>query len=134
MMKYLINECYGGFSLSQEAYQWLIDNKGWKVAEADSKELYNSNCLKLIDEGFHLYKNCETNKKFLGEYSTLFCKSDLGFRSRSDLISCIETIGNRANGSHAMIAIIECSFPPDGLEIHDYDGMETLQTIPLRFN
>jgi len=33
MKKIIINKCYGGFGLSDEAYEWLMKNKGWRVTE-----------------------------------------------------------------------------------------------------
>ena len=33
-MKILINDCYGGYNLSTEAYQWLIkDGVDWEIKE-----------------------------------------------------------------------------------------------------
>lgn len=83
-MKIAINRCYGGFCLSEEAYQFLgleWDNYGFAFTFDDNK------------------------------------------RTNPDLIKCIETLGERANGEFACLEVVEI---PDDInwEIEDYDGME----------
>lgn len=131
-MLYAINQCFGGFGLSQEACEWLINNKGWKVADhVDGNNLYHSDCLKLINEGYHFYKLL--GESLIGPLCLLLKKDSLEFRSNPDVIECIQALGHKANGRHAQIELIECDLPPSQLEIDEYDGQETLQTIPQRF-
>lgn len=132
-MKYAINSCYGGFGLSQKALEYLRDVKGWKVADhVDSSKLYHSDCLKLIEEGYSFYL---TEEKFgLGPLSLLHSNSDLSFRSNPDVIEAIEKLGEEANDRFSSIEIVEANCAPELLEIDEYDGMETLQTVPTRFN
>ncbi len=46
-------------------------------------------------------------------------------RNHPKLVKCVETLGERANGAHARLDVVEI---PDGVkyEIDDYDGMETI--------
>ena len=133
-MKYAINSCYGGFGLSQKALEYLRDEKGWKVADhVDGSNLYRNDRLKLIEEGYSFYLAKEASFG-LGPLGLLQSKSDLSFRSNPDVIEAIETLGKEANDRFANIEIVEADCSPELLEIDEYDGMETLQTIPKRFN
>ena len=134
-MKYVINEKYGGFSLSQEALQFLRDKKGWKIAPKDRcKNMYHSDALKLIEEGYQLTE-MENDHGLWGPLSVLASRDELSFRSNPDVVEAVETLGEKANGSHADLAIKDVPYSPeDGMiEIHEYDGYENLQTIPERF-
>ena len=87
-MKIVINRCFGGFSLSEEAYKFLgleWDGYGYKCTSYDD-------------------------------------------RTDPDLIKCVETLGDKANGSCANLKVIEI---PDGVdwEITDYDGLEKVEEV-----
>lgn len=134
-MKYAINKRFGGFGLSQAAKEFLRDKKGWKVAPLDRTEnLYHTDSLKLIEEGYKFYEYDGEFSRVIGGLQLLESKNDLSFRSNPDVIEAIETLGEKANDKYAEIEIVEAPFDPDMLEIDDYDGMETLQTIPQRFS
>ena len=49
-------------------------------------------------------------------------------RTNPDLIKCVETLGDRANGSFANLKVVEI---PDGVdwEITDYDGLEKVEEV-----
>lgn len=82
-MKIVINSCFGGFSLSKEACEFL---------------------------------GVKWDKRFgHGRW--------LGSRTDERLIQCIETLGERANGTSAHLTIVEI---PDDVEweIEEYDGRE----------
>jgi hypothetical protein len=134
-MKFAINVGYGGFGLSQEALQWLADNKDWKFVpeNIDAGSMYYDAIQKLMEEGYKLYKT-RNYSSLLGPISMLESTSDLDFRSGPDIIEVIEALGEEANGRRARIVIVEADEPISNLEINDYDGKETLQTIPKRFN
>lgn len=131
-MKIVINTCFGGFGLSQKALQWLIDNKGWKVAPKDkTKKLYYPDVQKLIEEGYSLY---EVESALYGPLIVLGSEGELSFRSNPDIVECVETLGKKANGISASLEVKEVNgYSLDQLEINEYDGNESLQTIPTRF-
>tara|TARA_R100000951_G_scaffold101420_1_gene92989 strand:+ start:43761 stop:44159 length:399 start_codon:yes stop_codon:yes gene_type:complete len=132
-MKYVINERFGGFGLSQKALEYLRDEKGWKVAPPERcKNLYHSDTLKLIEEGYQLY-DYKCSHGMIGPILTLESDRELSFRSNPDVVEVVEKLGEEANDRHAGLVIKETDYEPSSLEIHDYDGMETLQTIPERF-
>ena len=78
--KVVINKCYGGYSLSKKAYEYLgleWDGYGYLDMKRDDPKL----------------------------------------------VACVETLGNKANGTHAELAAVEI---PDDVDyiIEEYDGFE----------
>ena len=104
-MKVAYNACYGGFGLSKDALITLAELKGVDLSGMEYSHTT-----------FHdeQYKNT-----FSGPED----------RSDKDLIKVIETLGDKASGTCAKIAIQEI---PDGakFEIDEYDGFEAV--VPPR--
>jgi len=104
MWKVVINTCFGGFELSEEAVKWLLEN-----AEDQSIRDY------IIRD---LADNSENYE----------CVSmDLGYelsRHDKDLVRCVEALGEKASGMCSKLKIVEIDCPM--YEITDYDGKETL--------
>ena len=131
-MKVVINKCYGGFSISKEAFHWLglkWDGFGYlsfynseeaveEAKEADKK--YPS--FDRDREGYNLRWDME---KALG--ITIPEESwhieDKILRTAPRLIECVEELDDVASGGFARLKIVEI---PDGVEfeIEEYDGME----------
>jgi hypothetical protein len=88
-VKIVVNRCFGGFSLSQEAFEAL-------------GLIYDGYGYLNIDPGSHMERNDPR------------------------LVEVVERLGDRANGRHAELVVVEI---PDDVnwEIHDYDGMETVR-------
>jgi hypothetical protein len=122
-MRVAINTCYGGFSLSSKAYEWLIQNKNWKVTEDSKHENYTNSNADLLLTTHPIYS---TRNRL---YSPLKFKDENEFRSNSEIIEVVNTLGKEANGPCADISIIEI---PDDVnwEIGEYDGREWIQEIP----
>lgn len=74
--------------------------------------------------GFSLSKEAQD---YLGITPKEYARDDRMKCKRADekLISCIEELGNKANGAYASLEIVEI---PDDVDfyIDDYDGMETI--------
>lgn len=118
-MKYVLNKCFGGFGLSNEAFEWLKNNKGWIQGET-----YKDEC------DFYSTGYGGRNKYYMKGIND----SELEFRCREDLVECVETLGDAANGSCASLSIVNCPMEPSsGIEIDEYDGIESIQTIPDRW-
>lgn len=145
-MKIAINKCYGGFSLSPLAVQEIAKAKGKpcyffkytilsreytpiSLEEADKALLWcaftvpNPQDYKLHErdpDGSFTSANNRNNQIMI----------DPRPDNRADpiLIHVIETLGDKANGSCAMIKIIEI---PDGIqwEIGEYDGLEHIDEV-----
>jgi hypothetical protein len=95
MRKIVINKCYGGFCLSDEAEEYL-------------NELGNV----ILGWG-------ESTWQPPRSWTWVFDKD----RCNLDLISVVEKLGERANGDHAELKVVEI---PDDVEyiIQEYDGIE----------
>lgn len=100
-MKVVINKCYGGFSISKKAAEFMASrgNELAIQALADRKGNFHYDSIHVM------------------------CNDDFEFRTNLDLITAVEILGDEANGECAKLKIIEI---PDGVEyvIEEYDGME----------
>jgi hypothetical protein len=102
-MKVVINVCFGGFSISKKAAEFMAE-KGSEQAKAELEQ----------PEGrFYGYGYSE---KFPTHYD----------RSDALLVEAVETLGKEANGSCADLSVVTI---PDGInwEIDEYDGNETVE-------
>lgn len=99
-MKVVINGCWGGFSISQQAAEYMAAHGHQEAIE------------KLADFAES------------GYWFGSICRAD---EQRSDplLVDAVETLGRAANGRFAELYIVEV---PDDVEwyIHDYDGQESV--------
>ena len=108
-MKIIINNCYGGFGISIEAFEWLIKEKGWILTDySDDKKGYKDPKGRIVNSTYSKY---------------YFVRDERDLRTDLDLIECIETLGDKADGMCAKLNVIEI---PDGIEytIEEYDGFE----------
>lgn len=140
-MEIIINKCWGGFGLSNEAVLELIRMKSKIVKKMTIKEYYGGNNPRfskdweneyIEDKKRHeLFKNGYYQDKY---YSGIIYKEPYVFsvdredsiRNNPDLIKVVKKLKDKANGSHAELRIVEI---PDGtdFEIDDYDGMESVE-------
>jgi hypothetical protein len=100
-MKIVLNKCFGGFSISREAAEFMA-KQGCERAKA---ELAQDNDF----YGFGYVDNMD------GGYD----------RTSPYLVSAVETLGERADGASSKLMVVEI---PDDIEyfIDDYDGIETV--------
>ena len=102
--KVVLNSCYGGFGLSKEAIQMLIDKHGLEI---DSEYGYVDNeDFGIVDESHDAY------------------------RMDKRLISVVEELGvKEASGKYAELRIVDV--PDEVVDVHgwhidDYDGCESV--------
>lgn len=118
-MKVVINSCFGGFGLSNEAYDWLIENKNWKVTE------YSNDGHGYKDPEAKIVKHPSTYSTSRNGFEYYLVHGSAGQETRCDLdlIDCIEALKDKANGRCAKLQIIEV---PDHIDwqIEEYDGNE----------
>lgn len=104
MTKIVINNCYGGFGLSDEAIRLYLDLKGFAYKVKRISNLYNHYVVEGLDN---------------------FYADDL---ERDDLvlIEVVEKLGEKANGLCAKLAITEL---PKGTlyRINGFDGLESIE-------
>lgn len=131
-MKVVINRCFGGFGLSHEAVMRYFEIKGitvypeqgtdvwkfwtyWTVKPEDRPE---------TKEGERFYAMSLDERQ---AYNKIHSENTIYERdiARDDpaLVQAVEELGDKANGSHAELAIVQI---PDGVnwEISEYDGRE----------
>jgi hypothetical protein len=110
-MKVVINTDFGGFGLSKEAFERLLQRKGIEFEVVESKAFG-------FERGSFYHKgHAGDDNYYLSDYDFYDKRSD------EDLIAVVEELGEAANGWAASLKIVEI---PDGVEwfIHEYDGRE----------
>jgi hypothetical protein len=133
MTKIVINACHGGFGLSHEAVLAYLEQSGQQVW-AEVNEKYG----RLIPFTYHLVPpenrvegtpdnwhsmTLDQRQAHNAAYSeTVFHDRDLA-RDDPCLVQVVEQLGNRANGRHADLKIVDV---PDDVNwyIEEYDGRE----------
>ena len=117
-MKVVINNCYGGFGLSDEAYEWLIKNKGWTTTTLGEDG-------QPIDKVAKLWISDDDSSLMWNKYYPINSERDEPFRCNPDVVEVIETLGEKADGKCASLKVIEI---PDDISwyVSEYDGMETI--------
>jgi len=111
-MKVAINTCFGGFGLSDEAFEKLIERMGIEFEKVIDIQYTSLNIT-------HYYR-----KGMVDKYDGYLSHYDFtNNRASEDLIAVIEELGEAANGRCAEIKIVEI---PDDVKwhIHEYDGLE----------
>lgn len=123
-MKVVINRCHGGFGISDEACQWLIDNKGWTVTVYENGNYKNPDA--------DLVRADTAGYDFSEKYHLVSDEDEQSLRSNKDLIEVVETLGRKASAKLAALGIVEI---PDNVdwEIGEYDGVEWVQETHQRW-
>lgn len=110
-MKVVINRCFGGFGLSNKAFEELLKLKGVEWEKTNKPDAFLQ----------HYYKKGQLGVEdaYISPYDYTENRAD------PDLISVVETLGVEANSDYSELKIIEI---PENVNwhIHEYDGMETV--------
>ena len=127
-MKLVINKCYGGFGLSNEAMRMLLKRKGIEFFERESSFASNDFFRVLPEEYDKLEERAiadRSDKEAVEAARTAFISQYDWKREDPDLVAVVEKLGEKANDRYAKLAIIEI---PDDIDyyIDDYDGIETV--------
>ena len=114
-MKIVINKCFGGFGLSEEAIFLYGKKKGINIIKDKKK----SNSL-----ASHYYIDEIKN----GNY---FSDRDIK-RNDPALVEVVNELGEKADGAYSELKIVEI---PDDMkwEIDEYDGKEWVSEVHRRF-
>ena len=125
MKKLVINRCYGGFGLSEQAvkrYFEIID----KPIFVDQERSFGLNYYYFCEpaEYHKLYEEAKKSGDYSKANDLYFCDYKLE-RDDPVLVQVVEELGEEANGGNANLAIVEI---PDDIEytIEEYDGAESV--------
>ena len=122
-MKVVINKCFGGFGLSQLAYEKLIEY-GIPVREyIEEKRNPETGLYDLNENGDE--KDIYTGGSTPNKYWEVWTNGD---RTNKLLIKVVEELGKKADGRCAELKIVEI---PDDIEfeIEEYDGIEHIAEV-----
>jgi hypothetical protein len=103
-MKIVINKCYGGFGLSNEAVEEYLKLKGLEYTKKDSEWSFMQG-----DKSYYVNGEYVSDRDFL--------------RDDPVLIEVVEKLGDVAYGQFSELKIVEI---PDDVkwQIEEYDGIE----------
>lgn len=113
MHKVVFNNCYGGFSLSLKAVEWL---------EVNCKDNELRNFIKSLHLAGKEYSFASKDECFRYDVSDWF----EGRRHHKDLVAVVEALGAEANGFCASLEI--CEIGGNQYRIDEYDGVESVAT------
>lgn len=130
MKKVVINKCFGGFGLSDMAYEklneWGVPIRGYIQEPRNPKtglyDIHNPN-----NEGEVIFDSTLDEDKFIvfGRYWDTWLSDN---REHPLLIKVVEELGDKASGRFSELKIVE--IPKDvSYEIDEYDGLETIHEI-----
>lgn len=129
-MKIVINACYGGFSLSDEAFELYLKKKGVKYYKyPDKLEFLGNHYYAMPKEEYDELEKKSLKEK--GDYSDVNGKGyylndrDIE-RDDKILVEVVKELKEKANGRCAKLKVVNV---PDGVdwEIDEYDGWEQVE-------
>jgi hypothetical protein len=144
MKKIVINKCYGGFGLSDLAYEALIekgipirkyipekrgkDGRFKRVPENEGEVIFDRELTPLGEDSFNdiywQFKNTDSrmNQRYWETWITTMHRTD------PRIIKVVEELGKKANGPCADLKIVSI---PDDVEftIEKYDGLEHIAEV-----
>ena len=114
-MKVAVNKCYGGFRLSDKAWELLTK---LDFAEGNQREMA------IMKEMGHTFDPRQTPLAHM-RYDVESYRNEAEWRQNPKLIRVIEELGEGASGDGAQIVIVEI---PLGIEwfIQEHDGVESI--------
>ena len=130
-MKVILNKCFGGFDVSNEAYMLYAKKKGLELYRYASDFVNFKKCIykKTNDETLfknYFIKDMGDNIEISSEdYEKYNLYLDDGYRQDPILIEVVEELGKKASGRFGELEVVEI---PDNCyyKIDEYDGVETI--------
>jgi hypothetical protein len=109
-MKIVINTDYGGFGLSDQAFEEYLKLSGVEYTTQEPEE----------PSAFHGINFYDKEGKYLSYYDVK--------RNDPKLVQVVEQLGEKSWGNFANLKVVDI---PDGVtwELHEYDGIECVREI-----
>lgn len=119
--KVVYNDCYGGFTLSDKAINWLSEHGSERTKKFIAQKRLEAN-EKVKDYDSRVRVTSDSTRKF---YIMDAVRNFLD-RHDPDLVAVVEALGKEVNGTFSDLAIEEID--GDMYNIEEYDGKETVVT------
>ena len=132
-MKIVINSCYGGFGLSNDAVMEYAKRKGMKLFSEESNFGTNHYYTVPVEEFKKIEAQCIKSKNYDKSNKLYFCERDIE-RNDPILVKVVEDMGSeKASGAYAELRVVEI---PDDVqwEIDEYDGWESVDEVHRSWN
>jgi antirestriction protein len=112
-MKVVINRCWGGFGLSDKAIELCVE-RGMTMVHYKDKNSDSADFVMFDKKKDNYYAHHQDEPEF---------------RCHPIVVKTVEELGEKANGPHSSLDIVEIPFSScDGWYIHDYDGRESINS------
>lgn len=131
-MKVVINCCYGGYGLSDDALKAILERKGeqWWERESKFKSLMGNELYRCPPEEYdRLYEEAKASSSMdrYREANAMYVTHGDYERWDPDLIAVVEEMGEASFGRFSRLEIVDIPFDDgEGWYIDEYDGMETI--------
>jgi len=128
-MKVVINTGYGGFALSQKAYERLIELgvSAGSYIEEQRDPVTGLWVRNPANDEVDIYTNGEEYKHIGEKYWSVRCSRG-EFRSDPRVVQVVEELGNKVNSAYSELKVVEV---PDEVDwvIEEYDGVECVAEV-----
>ena len=124
-MKIVINDCYGGFSVSHDALIEIYKRKGIKLYayKTVSREWFHLSDDQARKECCPLYRSVKLPTEATEHLENTYVSTSGLDRNDPDLVAVVKKMGKKAWGMFAKLKVVDI---PDDVqwEIKEYDGIE----------
>ena len=131
MTKIVYNACYGGFGLSHEVIMRYAEIKGITLYHTNESGFFNHYYLCPHEEYERLRAEDETKPIGTSRYArsnAMYFSPHNIERSDPALVQVVEELGDAADGTHAVLRVIDIS-AGTRYRIDEYDGLESVMTV-----
>lgn len=132
-MKIVINRCYGGFGLSEEALRRYAELKGLPFYVDRSTGHFPRYHTIPVEDANALYTNArdmefseDERTEFWDQYNAATLSDYDIARDDEALVQVVEELGDIASGTYAELGVVEIPDTIECWEITEYDGIESI--------
>ena len=119
--KVVYNDCYGGYTLSDKAIEWLSEHGSEKT-----KQFIAQKRLEAAEKIKDYVSKSQVTADNISKFYIMDAVRSFLKRHDPDLVAVVEALGKEVNGTFSDLAIEEIE--GDLYNIDEYDGKETVVT------